>query len=160
MIIFYSISNIALPLFSCIDKQMALDNSILSSFCDLYISHSRIFLYLPPTIYHTIVDNFQFVARLSLSSYYCVQLAQVYACHYVFPPCEENATVPIAICKEDCVQFVLDQNKCTSELEFIFTIDSFLLISRQCNNTLQFVEDARVEVNASTECIDISGKHF
>ena len=158
MIIFYSISNIALPLFSCIDKQMALDNSILSSFCDLYISHSRIFLYFPPTIYyHKIMDTFQFVARLSLSSYYCYQLAQVYACHYVFPPCEENATVPIAICKEDCVQFVLDQNKCISELEFIFTTD---LISRQCNNTLQIVEEAGVEVNASTECIDISGKHF
>ena len=68
--------------------------------------------------------------------------------------------MPIAICKKDCIQFVLDQNECTSEVEFIFTTDSFLLISRQCNNTLQIVEDARVEVNASTECIDVSSKYY
>ncbi len=96
----------------------------------------------------------------TLATYYCDRVFRIYVCNYLYPPCEPNSsTVPIGVCTDECVKFVLRDNPCAMELELLANLRSDVPFLNQCNNTLELVQ-SRVAVNASAKCINISGMDY
>ena len=144
---------------SCISIQEAINKSLFFMPCGLFIQNSKIFLFLPQENYKRLLDDLRIleVAVLS-SSHYCDQVIRTYLCNYLYPTCEENGSVPIGVCQEECIKFLLTENSCTSDVDFLVSLRSTLTVQRQCNNTLKLVEDSGVSVNVSSNCINITGE--
>ena len=144
---------------SCISIQEAINNSLFYMPCGLFIQNSKVFFFLPQENYERLLLDLR-VLEITLlsSSHYCDQVIRTYLCNYLYPNCEENGSVPIGVCQEECIKFLLTENSCTSEIEYLISLRSALAVQRQCNNTLKLVEDSGVSVNVSSNCINITGE--
>ena len=90
----------------------------------------------------------------------CLQTLEAYICNYIYIPCDGNDTSAIGICQRDCINYLLRNNSCTNEINFLLILaaPNDFPIMRQCNNTL-YILDYYGDNNytASNECVSISG---
>ena len=94
----------------------------------------------------------------------CNETLTGYFCNYVYPGCdpESEINLPIGICQGDCIKYVLGE-QCKFQIDFLaglgMTTGDFNF-PVQCDNTLLFVEDSGLSVNASEDnCTSLSSKY-
>ena len=95
------------------------------------------------------------------ASMYCSQVVTAYVCNYVYPSCNELEDGPVGICEDECKRFILDENPCTPEFEYLVSVNGVggLIFQRQCNNTLVYVQSfLQTILSRQIQCINITGK--
>jgi len=142
------------------DKQELINNNLVLSKCSSFIPGDKIFVYLPKESYQNIFQELQFIQFIMLSTQFCDLVVRSYLCNYIYPACDGNETIPVEICKEECVKYILRENPCATELEFLADLRTDLRFERQCNTTFPHIEDVGVFVNASSTCVNVSGEYM
>ena len=105
-----------------------------------------------------ILDN---IARNRDYDTTCIQEVRTFLCNYVYPKCDPVTGNYQGICTQDCIDIVLNEtcNREFGDLEFFASTTDVLTFSRQCNNTLIFLEQFMPDfVYNPDDCFNISGK--
>ena len=105
-----------------------------------------------------ILDN---VARNRDYDTACIQDVRTFVCNYVYPKCDPVTGNYQGICTGDCIDFILNEacDRELGDLEFFASTSEVFTFSRQCNNTLIFLEQFMPDfVYDPNDCFNISGK--
>lgn len=149
---------------------MAINQSIIHPGCSDWVAKPYIYLFLEDYgCLYDILDRLHIALISTKVNELCNATLRGYFCNYVFPGCDpgnstDNSTSdhqPIGICHEDCEKYLLGEN-CRNEIDFLANLGTStgeFNFPIQCSNTLNFVADSGLSVNASKEqCTHLNGK--